>query len=70
MVLMDIKLPDIDGYGATKAIKEYRKDLPVIAQTANAMPEDKEMSIKAGCDDFIAKPVSQEKLLLLLSKYI
>ncbi|MBN1184818.1 MAG: PAS domain S-box protein [Bacteroidales bacterium] len=70
LVLMDIRLPDIDGYEATKGIKKFRKDLPIIAQTANAMPEDKERSAKAGCDDFIAKPISREKLLSLLGKYL
>lgn len=69
LVLMDIKMPVMDGFIATKKIKEHRPDLPVIAQTAFAFEEDREKSLNAGCDDFIAKPIEKEKIIELIEKY-
>ncbi len=57
IVLMDIKLPDIDGYEATRQIKNIRKDLPVIAQTAYALSNEKENALKSGCDAYVSKPI-------------
>ena len=65
LVLMDIQLPGINGYEATQKIREFRPDLPIIAQTAHALPEDRQKSIESGCNDYISKPI---KRLLLLSK--
>lgn len=62
LVLMDLKMPVMDGYEATKEIKSFRKGLPVIAITAFAMTGDKKIALEAGCDDFIAKPVDREEL--------
>lgn len=62
LVLMDIQLPFVDGYTATRQIKETRPDLPVIAQTANAMSDDRNTALQAGCDDYIAKPIDREEL--------
>ena len=70
MVLMDIKMPDLNGLEATIEIKKVFPDLPIIAQTAYAMEEDEEASINAGCNDYIAKPIRPEKLLNMMSKYI
>ncbi len=70
LVLMDIKLPEINGLEATRQIKAFRPELPVIAQTAYAFASDKEEALKAGCDDFITKPIPQEKLVRILNKYI
>jgi PAS domain S-box-containing protein len=70
IVLMDIKLPDINGYEVTKQIKDKRKDLPIIAQTAFAMSGDPGKAIAAGCNDYISKPIDTAKLLKLMSKYI
>jgi PAS domain S-box-containing protein len=70
LVLMDIQLPIMDGYKATSLIKEMRKDLPVIAQTAHAMVEDLEESKKAGCDEHVSKPVKKEVLLSVMSEYL
>jgi CheY-like chemotaxis protein len=70
LVLMDIRLPIMDGYKATRLIKSIRNTLPVIAQTAFTMNSDKESAFQAGCDDFISKPISQEELFLVLSKYL
>ncbi|MCD4683303.1 MAG: response regulator, partial [Bacteroidales bacterium] len=70
LVLMDIQLPEMNGYDATRLIKEIRKDLPIIAQTAYAMAEDAVKSYSAGCDDYLAKPVSKDKLLSVMSNYL
>jgi len=70
LVLMDIQLPIMDGYKATKEIKKLRKNLPVIAQTAHALEEDKSKSLKAGCDDYIAKPINKNNLLNIINKYL
>lgn len=68
LVLMDIQLPILNGYEATKKIKAMRSDIPVVAQTANAMSEDREKCLKAGCDDYIAKPISPDLLFRKLDK--
>lgn len=68
LVLMDIQLPVMDGYKATKRIKTFRPDVPVIAQTANAMDDDEEKCIQAGCDDYLTKPISHEILFNLLER--
>ncbi len=70
MVLMDIKMPYINGYEATKQIKKIRPDLPVIAQTAFAMYGDEIKAREAGCDDYISKPIIKTELYSLISKYL
>lgn len=70
MVLMDIKLPDIDGFEATSQIRKCRTDLPVIAQTAFALMGDRDKAIKAGCNDYISKPILKEKLYAVMLKHI
>ena len=70
LVLMDIKMPVMDGLEATKKIKEFEPDLPVIALTANAFDSDRLLAKQAGCDDFLAKPVGSEACLETIAKYI
>ncbi len=70
LVLMDIRLPVMNGYKATKLIKSHRKDLPIIAQTAYALNSDKDCAFKAGCDDFLSKPISQDQLFQVLSRFL
>ena len=70
LVLMDIRLPVIDGYEATSKIKKLNKDLPVIAQTAHAFGEQKEKAFEAGCDDYITKPYTEKDMLITIAKYI
>lgn len=70
LVLMDIKLPKMDGYEATRKIKKIRPKLPVIAVTAYAMNVDKQQSIDAGCDNYISKPYKMEDLFSLINTYI
>ncbi len=70
LVLMDIKMPDINGYKATKQIKEKRPDLPIIAQTAYALYGDDLKAEEAGCDAYIPKPIRRKKLIELLTKLL
>ncbi len=70
LVLMDIQLPVLDGYTTTTRIKEFKPDLPVIAQTAYALIEDRHMCMEAGCDDYIAKPIEPFILLEKMSKFL
>ena len=67
---MDIKLPGIDGYEATRRIREINRDIPIIANTAYAMEGDREKSIEAGCNDYIAKPTDRKQLIELVRKYL
>ncbi len=70
LVLMDIQLPGINGYEATKRIREFNPDIPVIAQTAHALAEDRKKSIETGCNDFITKPIKRNVLLRKMEKYL
>ena len=70
MVLMDIKMPDMDGLEATKAIREKHPDLPVIALTANAFDSDRQLAMLAGCSDFVSKPVSSDLCLKTIQKFL
>jgi len=69
IVLMDIKLPDINGLELTKIIKQTNDKIKVIAQTAFALSGDREKALAAGCSDYITKPVKKEDLLNLISIY-
>jgi len=70
LILMDIRMPGMNGYEATKLIKSFNSKVPVLSLTAYAMAEDKEKSIAAGCDDYIAKPFDSEELLQKVSNLI
>ncbi|MGC8803487.1 MAG: ATP-binding response regulator, partial [Bacteroidales bacterium] len=70
LILMDIKLPKLDGFEATRKIKEQKPSLPIIAVTAYAMEADKNESIQAGCNNFISKPFKMEELFSLINSYI
>ncbi|WP_165921882.1 PAS domain-containing hybrid sensor histidine kinase/response regulator [Natronoflexus pectinivorans] len=69
LVLMDINMPKMDGYEATKKIREFNKDLIIIAQTAYALAGDKEKSIEAGCNEYISKPIERDKLRIMISDF-
>lgn len=69
MVLMDLKMPEMDGFESTKQLKKMNKDLPVIAVTAYSNPYEREQARKAGCDDFISKPLKRDLLIAKLKKY-
>jgi len=69
LILMDLKMPDMNGLEATKLIKSFRKNLPVIAVTAHAASGDEHKAISAGCDDYISKPYEKDLLIRKLGKY-
>lgn len=70
IVLMDIKLPVMDGLTAAKKIKMYRNKLPIIAQTAFGLEGDEEKTIAAGLDGYIAKPIVKAELFDKLTKFL
>ena len=70
IVLMDIKMPIMDGLEATKAIKEKFPNLPIIALTANAFDSDRQLALEAGCNDFLSKPVSSDLCLQTIKKFV
>lgn len=70
LVLMDIQLPVLNGYKATEIIKKSRPNLPIIAQTANAMDDDRDKALNAGCNDYITKPLNADELFALITKYV
>jgi len=70
LILMDIRLPKMDGIEATLQIKKLLPELPIIIQTANALPSVCESAMDSGCDEFITKPIKLETLLSLLKKYL
>jgi len=70
LILMDIKMPEMNGLEATTRIKKMNPDIPIIIQTAYAMQNDERMSREAGCDDFITKPIQRDRLLALIEKWI
>ncbi len=69
LVLMDIQMPSMNGFDATKKIKDLFPDLPVIAQTAFALDYEKNKILESGCDDYVPKPISLESLFLKIDKY-
>ncbi len=69
LVMMDLKMPIVDGYEATKEIKKVRPNLTIIAQTAYSTPDDRKKALDVGCDDFLSKPIKKEDLLTVLKKY-
>ena len=70
LILMDIKMPVMNGYISTKKIKKLRPKLPIIAQTAYAQQGDREKALNAGCDDYISKPIKETELISLIKKVL
>lgn len=70
IILMDIQLPIIDGYGAAKKIREFRKEIIIIAQTAYSLLGDREKIIASGFDDYIVKPIFPQQLIDKLTKAV
>ena len=70
LILMDIKMPRMDGLEATRLIRSYSREVPIIALTAFAFESDREKALESGCNDFLTKPVSQSALEKALDKYI
>ena len=69
LVLMDIYMPIMDGFKATREIKKMHPTLPVISQTAYAMSGEREKSLEAGCDDYIPKPINTSIFLSKIGKF-
>ncbi|MDD2490919.1 MAG: ATP-binding protein [Bacteroidales bacterium] len=69
LVLMDINMPDMNGFEATKIIKKEKPHLPIIAQTAYSISGDREKILEAGCDDYLSKPISKTELFKIIEKY-
>jgi len=70
LVLMDIRMPEMNGYDATRKIREFNKDIVIIAQTAYALYGDREKALEAGCNDYISKPIKKEELMKKIEKYL
>ena len=70
LVLMDISLPVMDGYEATRVIRKKNRDLPIIGLSAHAMQGDAEKAKSAGCTDYLTKPVDEDLLFKMLKQYL
>ncbi|MDP4289814.1 MAG: response regulator [Bacteroidota bacterium] len=70
LVLMDIKMPDMNGLDATRMIRKFNSTIPIIAQTAYALVGERNKCLNAGCNDYISKPINRESLLKMISSFI
>ena len=70
LILMDIKMPNLDGLEATRIIRQLSAEVPIIAQSAYAYEHDRNAAEEAGCNDFISKPIAQEKLKEKIKKWL
>jgi len=66
LVMMDIQMPELDGYEATKQIRQFNKDIVIVAQTAYAFSGEREKAMEAGCDDYISKPIERDELVKMV----
>lgn len=69
LVLMDLKMPVMDGYDATRKIRKFNSDIVIIAQTAYALPGDQQKALDAGCNEYITKPIDKERLDEMIGRY-
>ncbi len=70
LILMDIKMPEINGIEATRVIRTFNPKVPIIAQTAYALSGDKEKALKAGCNEYLMKPINRDQLISLVNKFV
>jgi CheY-like chemotaxis protein len=69
VILMDIKMPVMDGYTATQKIREFNQQVVIIAQTAFAMKGDRQKALDAGCNEYITKPIDKDSLLEIIREH-
>jgi CheY-like chemotaxis protein len=69
LILMDIRMPEMDGYEATRRIRKFNKDVIIIAQTAYALAGDRKKVIEAGCNDYTTKPIIKDNLFKIIDQY-
>ncbi len=70
LILMDMHMPHVSGYEATRRLREKRWQIPIIAVTAYDTPEDRDKCIQAGCTDYISKPITEKVLRATLAQYL
>jgi len=70
LILMDMKMPKMDGYSTTREIRKFNKDVIIIAQTAYGLSGDYEKAIAVGCNDYISKPINVDELKQMIRKYL
>jgi CheY-like chemotaxis protein len=70
LIFMDLQMPEMNGYEATQILKKKYPDMPIVAQTAFAMSDDREKALDAGCDDYLAKPIKSKDLLSVVEKFL
>jgi signal transduction histidine kinase len=70
LILMDMQMPELDGYSATRKLREMNYKGPIVALTANAMADDRAKCIAAGCDDYLSKPIFTDRLVAILGQYL
>lgn len=69
MIFMDVQMPVMDGFKATRLLRQKGITTPVIALTARAFDEDRARCLEAGCDDYISKPIKHDTLVKIISQY-
>jgi len=69
VVLMDVQMPEMDGYEATRRLRAAGFAAPIIALTAHSMPEDRQRCLDAGCDDYAAKPINRRQFLEMVARH-
>ncbi|MEI6143280.1 MAG: response regulator, partial [Mariniphaga sp.] len=69
LILMDIRMPGLNGYDATRQIRKFNKEIIIIAQTAYALSGDRQKAIDTGCNEYLSKPIDKDELLRLMHKY-
>jgi CheY-like chemotaxis protein len=70
IILMDMRMPDLNGIEATRQIRKFNPNVVIIAQTAYALSGDKQNALDAGCNDYISKPIKRDELITMINSYI